>query len=480
LARPSFRLNATQVEVVVVVRVLVVKAVARQGLVRRASNIVVHPQINHVLRAFTASRDVAKKHPDEMQWRQQNHSARRGLAVVAVLVALIAACGSEQIDTSSTGGPELYACSSGFQPAVSDIFATSCSSDGCHGAVEPAVGLDLVSAGVEKRLIEQPAASCDATLVVPGNPAQSFLYEKIVASSPQCGDPMPIGVMLDDAKLACVRKWIAELPAGCETCGGSGCADLANDPAHCGQCNVVCPSDASCANGMCVCGSGATLCSGACIDPLSDSKHCGGCNQPCGVDLVCSAGACKAGCDAGLSKCGTSCVDTQTDGKNCGGCGVVCGANEICTAGVCGCGPGIDTKTDPNNCGACKVVCPPGQQCVDGKCACGNASVSFAANVQPIFDKSCAKIGCHRGAKPKEGLDLTAANSHANLLGAPAKQCSDGRMLVVPGDPANSYLVQKMLGVSLCSGTKMPKMGSVATQDVQAVSNWICAGAMNN
>jgi hypothetical protein len=82
---------------------------------------------------------------------------------------------------------------------------------------------------------------------------------------------------------------------------------------------------------------------------------------------------------------------------------------------------------------------------------------------------------------PKEGLDLSsAAKSYADLVNVAASQCST-RKLVVPGDPSNSYLMQKLLGVSVCSGSQMPKAGqSLPSKDLQAISDWICSGAPNN
>jgi hypothetical protein len=81
---------------------------------------------------------------------------------------------------------------------------------------------------------------------------------------------------------------------------------------------------------------------------------------------------------------------------------------------------------------------------------------------------------------PKEGLDLTVGKSYADMVNVNASQCTN-RKLVLPGDPANSYMMQKMLGVSICSGTQMPKAGaSIPSNQLQAIANWICQGALNN
>jgi hypothetical protein len=40
--------------------------------------------------------------------------------------------------------------------------------------------------------------------------------------------------------------------------------------------------------------------------------------------------------------------------------------------------------------------------------------------------------------------------------------------------------MDKMMGVDLCSGTAMPKLGSLPSAELEIIANWICAGAPNN
>lgn len=392
-----------------------------------------------------------------------------------------AACGNDANQRAeATSGGSSTVCSASIESLQRDIFATSCAGNGCHGAADPAVGLDLLSDGLAERLIEQPANSCDALLVAPGNPARSFLYEKLTAANPTCGDSMPLGQSLSNPELACVREWIRGLQVGCDTCGGTACVEFSNDAMNCGGCGVQCPGTATCSDGMCVCPEGKSLCAGLCVNTATDPQHCGACDAACASELVCSSGQCKGGCDAPLSACGSSCVNLKTDASHCGTCDVVCGTKEVCSDGNCGCGPGIDTQTDPQNCGSCGNVCPPGLSCSGGVCACGTASVSFASEIQPFLTKSCATIGCHRGNKPKASLDLTAAKAYGELVGQATTQCGGGRLRVKAGEPTASYLLDKILGTNLCFGSKMPKMGSVPAVELEAITNWICSGAPNN
>ena len=58
-----------------------------------------------------------------------------------------------------------------------------------------------------------------------------------------------------------------------------------------------------------------------------------------------------------------------------------------------------------------------------------------------------------------------------------SEQCN-GKKLVVPGNPASSYLINKLLGVDMCSGTAMPKTDMrLPRAEIDAISAWICAGA---
>jgi hypothetical protein len=95
-----------------------------------------------------------------------------------------------------------------------------------------------------------------------------------------------------------------------------------------------------------------------------------------------------------------------------------------------------------------------------------------------VFEMAdCA--GCHSGSSPPQGLNLeTQATAFANLVGVPATECSPTRLRVASGNPAASYLINKLTGMNLCSGQRMPRGGpflSDATIDV--VRTWITGGA---
>jgi hypothetical protein len=91
--------------------------------------------------------------------------------------------------------------------------------------------------------------------------------------------------------------------------------------------------------------------------------------------------------------------------------------------------------------------------------------VSFANDVLPILANSCND--CHGGKQIKEGLDMSA---YEGLVAG-----SINGTVLVPGNSAESLLVK------LAAEGKMPKRGPKLTAgQIQIISEWIDAGALNN
>jgi hypothetical protein len=105
--------------------------------------------------------------------------------------------------------------------------------------------------------------------------------------------------------------------------------------------------------------------------------------------------------------------------------------------------------------------------------------VSFSADVQPIFTASCNDNACHDSMASAAGLDLTEGNAYAELVGVQAFQCDRSR--VVAGSVAGSYLVNKLTGIDMCSGTLMPKIDMALSEDeLDTIVAWICDGALED
>lgn len=98
--------------------------------------------------------------------------------------------------------------------------------------------------------------------------------------------------------------------------------------------------------------------------------------------------------------------------------------------------------------------------------------VHFNADIGPIFTQNCSGESCHLA--PNYGSLVGVAGIHAS-------SCCDGRLLVVPGNVARSYLMDKITGHDLCSGGQMP-LGKPALSDADmlTIRRWICEGAPND
>lgn len=346
--------------------------------------------------------------------------------------------------TTSGGGP--LTCAPNLESLELTVFAHGCTADGCHVGDAPAASLDLTTVNLYEDLLDVASTTCLSwSRVVAEAPEQSILYAK-VAGFATCEVDRPVAHdVLSSEDLDCLGGWIESIE-DCERCGGTACVDLQNETANCGACGVVCPEGIACVAGECDCPGTQTACGTACVDTQADPQNCGGCTNDCGGNS-CTAGECDC---VGLTDCG-GCVDTQTDPDHCGGCDQPCGFGRACDAGECGCDP---------------------------------TPVSFAADVQPVFTENCVSNGCHGGSNPKKGLRLEEGSAWASLVDVPAAECGD-RMRVAPGDPDNSYLMHKLLGVDLCAGVQMPQSGgpgggALDEANLDAISAWICQGAVDN
>lgn len=112
--------------------------------------------------------------------------------------------------------------------------------------------------------------------------------------------------------------------------------------------------------------------------------------------------------------------------------------------------------------------------------ACSSVLVSFSADVAPLF-QGCSGGGCHQGAAFK-----SQAGTYSYLVGEASGQCTDGRLRVAPGDPENSYLIDKLTNHDLCGGVPMPKgldedaWQTLSEATIQTIYDWICSGAKDD
>jgi hypothetical protein len=124
------------------------------------------------------------------------------------------------------------------------------------------------------------------------------------------------------------------------------------------------------------------------------------------------------------------------------------------------------------------------------------------ADVEPIFERSCADTACHGPGAAVLGLDLSSAEAVRNTaIGRPSLQfpsatsSSEGSggtlalaglriidVLAGSGRPELSYLLYKMIGDPHALGEPMPPPGDrdhppLTDEELRLVADWILAGA---
>lgn len=105
----------------------------------------------------------------------------------------------------------------------------------------------------------------------------------------------------------------------------------------------------------------------------------------------------------------------------------------------------------------------------------GSLNATFDSIQANVFTPICT--ACHIGATAPHGLRLDAANSYSLLVGIASAEVP-ALQRVRPGDPDNSYLIQKLEG-SAAVGGRMPLGGpALPAETVAYVRQWIRDGAL--
>jgi len=87
-----------------------------------------------------------------------------------------------------------------------------------------------------------------------------------------------------------------------------------------------------------------------------------------------------------------------------------------------------------------------------------------------VFEPSCVDAGCHGSNDRAAGLDLQSSTLELELYGQGASLC-DGEVLVVPGDAASSYLIDKLRGTGC--GAPMPIGAALPDETIDCIAIWV-------
>tara|TARA_R100000005_G_C4945013_1_gene167933 strand:+ start:261 stop:635 length:375 start_codon:yes stop_codon:yes gene_type:complete len=100
--------------------------------------------------------------------------------------------------------------------------------------------------------------------------------------------------------------------------------------------------------------------------------------------------------------------------------------------------------------------------------------VSYSADIQTIFTSSCGGSGCHVGSSIN-GVNVSSYNATMNSIGS-----QYGTEIVVPGNPDDSPLVDK-IEANPEIGSRMPLgRSSLTPTEINQIRAWITGGAEDN
>jgi hypothetical protein len=99
------------------------------------------------------------------------------------------------------------------------------------------------------------------------------------------------------------------------------------------------------------------------------------------------------------------------------------------------------------------------------ECAGLDGGVTYSGDIAPLLE-GCTGELCH------------VAPTYATLVGARSKECCGSRVLVEPGAPSASYLLNKLQGSDMCGGERMPRGGTpLSDAQISLIVRFICEGA---
>lgn len=104
-------------------------------------------------------------------------------------------------------------------------------------------------------------------------------------------------------------------------------------------------------------------------------------------------------------------------------------------------------------------------------------NINYAVDIQSLFNTRCSNCHVDHGGSPSGDLDLDPEFSWDNLVNGPSNE-QPGRYLVVPGQPLDSVLFEKINCETPGAGMRMPRMRPALPLAEQAlIFDWIMLGA---
>ncbi len=122
--------------------------------------------------------------------------------------------------------------------------------------------------------------------------------------------------------------------------------------------------------------------------------------------------------------------------------------------------------------------------CGGSKSSSGTVEPTLSSIQSKIFNSSCALASCHNSSSAQGDLALNEGNTFDQLINIAADNvvaAAAGKKRVIPGDPDNSFLIQKLEGPGSGEGDRMPQSNSSLSQEeIDVIRQWIEQGALDN
>ena len=129
--------------------------------------------------------------------------------MLLVAVLLWAGCGGEDSTVGPGGSDGEGILTEASLAQVSEVFAVSCTTSGCHSGGDPAGDLSLEGDFAARIVGVDSGQRPDFKLVDPGNPDKSYLLIKVRGDDEIISQQMPPGNPLPAEQVEIIRAWIA-------------------------------------------------------------------------------------------------------------------------------------------------------------------------------------------------------------------------------------------------------------------------------
>jgi hypothetical protein len=123
-------------------------------------------------------------------------------------------------------------------------------------------------------------------------------------------------------------------------------------------------------------------------------------------------------------------------------------------------------------------------QCLpaSGTSPCDDAVSTLDLLERHVFAPTCSRDTCHSGPQSDHTLSLVSGEAHENLVGVEPDNLTArlaGKLRVDPGNPDNSFLLDKLRGTLLPDeGERMPRtLPKIPNKEIALIEAWIAAGA---